>query len=73
MGPHAGDLPNVHVRDDAHATIELFVDRVTLREGPRTLLDRDRSALVVPAGEVDYESEPAGEAGRRVACGAVMR
>lgn len=72
-GPHAGDLPNVHVGADASLTIELFLKDVTLRPGDRTLLDADGAALVIHAGADDYRTNPAGNAGDRLACGAITR
>jgi superoxide dismutase, Cu-Zn family len=35
------------------------------------LLDQDGSALVIHAGVDDYVSDPAGNAGDRIACGVV--
>ena len=37
-------------------------------EGATPLLDEDGAALVIHAGADDYESDPAGAAGDRVAC-----
>jgi Cu-Zn family superoxide dismutase len=69
-GPHAGDLPNVHVAGSP-LRVDLFVPDVRLRTGPAMLLDADGAAVVIHAGADDYRSEPAGDAGRRVACGVV--
>jgi Cu-Zn family superoxide dismutase len=71
-GPHAGDMPNIHVPDSGRANIEVFVDRVTLEKGAKnSLFDEDGSAVVVHAGVDDYKSQPAGDAGDRIACGVV--
>jgi Cu-Zn family superoxide dismutase len=35
------------------------------------LLDADRSALVIHAGADDYLTDPAGNAGDRIACGVI--
>jgi Cu-Zn family superoxide dismutase len=43
---------------------------VTLKGDP-ALLDEDGSALVIHAGPDDYQSDPAGDAGGRIACGVV--
>jgi Cu-Zn family superoxide dismutase len=72
-GPHAGDLPNLHVRSDGQLSVDLFVSGLSLARGSGTLLDEDGSALVIHAGEDDYRTEPAGSAGDRIACGAVVR
>ncbi len=37
------------------------------------LLDRDGAALVVHEGADDYKSDPAGNAGKRLACGVIRR
>jgi Cu-Zn family superoxide dismutase len=72
-GPHAGDLPNLHVRPGGQLSVDLFVRGLRLRTGPGSLLDGDGSALVIHAGEDDYRTEPGGSAGDRIACGAVAR
>lgn len=72
-GPHAGDLPNIHVPRDGRLSFEVLVKDVTLSPGPRSLLDADGSALVMHATPDDYESQPSGAAGDRLACGVVMK
>ena len=73
-GPHAGDMPNIHVPDTGALTIEVLNASVTLEEGaPETLFDDNGTALMIHAGADDYESQPAGDAGDRIACGVVER
>lgn len=73
-GPHAGDLPNLHVPQGGRHVVEVLAGDVTLRAGaPNTLFDEDGSALVVHAGRDDYRSQPSGDAGGRVACGVIQR
>jgi Cu-Zn family superoxide dismutase len=72
-GPHAGDLPNVTIPADGKLSLEVFVKDVTLAAGPRSLFDADGSALVLHATADDYTTDPAGNAGARVACGVVTR
>jgi Cu-Zn family superoxide dismutase len=73
-GPHAGDLPNVHVPASGDLAFEYFVDDVSLRSGRRdSLLDADGSALLMHQGADDYRTEPAGDAGTRIVCGVIMR
>ena len=71
-GPHPGDLPNLHVGDDGRAEVTVFAHGISLgeggAEGATPLLDEDGAALVIHAGADDYESDPAGAAGDRVAC-----
>ena len=70
-GPHAGDLPNIDVPSSKALVAEHLVAHVTLRPGPRSLLDNDGSAIVVHAGPDDYRTDPSGGAGGRVACGVI--
>jgi Cu-Zn family superoxide dismutase len=72
-GPHAGDLPNVHVGSDGRLHVELFADEIGLATGERTLFDDNGSAVVLHAKPDDYQTNPAGDAGDRLACGVVMK
>ena len=72
-GQHAGDLPNITVRSDGTAAAEVYAPGVRLSDGANALLDGDGSAIVVHAGVDDYRSNPAGNAGPRIACGVVER
>jgi superoxide dismutase, Cu-Zn family len=72
-GHHAGDLPNVHVQEDGVLAVEYFTDAVTLGEGDATLFDDDGSAIVMHEGADDYETDPAGDAGARIACGVIAK
>ena len=67
-GPHAGDMPNLHVPDSGKLKIEVLNQMVHLGDG---LLDQDGSALVIHAGADDYKTDPAGNAGDRIACGVI--
>jgi superoxide dismutase, Cu-Zn family len=73
QGHHAGDFPNVHVQDDGRLAVEYFTDAVTLGEGETSVFDDDGSALVMHEGADDYETDPAGDAGSRIACGVIER
>jgi Cu-Zn family superoxide dismutase len=71
-GPHAGDMPNIHVPNSGRLNLEIFARDVSLEKGAsNTLFDEDGSALVVHAGVDDYKSQPSGNAGDRIACGVV--
>ncbi len=72
-GQHAGDLPNISVPASTEQTLEYFVTGVTIDPGPTSLLDGNGTALVIHAGQDDYTSDPAGESGDRLACGAITR
>lgn len=69
----AGDLTNVFVGSDGTATVELFSPLVSLKAGKDkpALLDADGSSLVIHAHPDDYQSQPIGGAGDRVACAVI--
>lgn len=68
-GPHAGDLPNLFVPSDGKLEVEFLSTALKLGDGK--LLDADGAAVVVHAGADDYVSDPAGDAGGRIACGVI--
>lgn len=70
-GMHAGDLPNFHASAEGEARFDAFVPGLRLRGGGPALLDADGSALIVHAFPDDYRSQPAGDAGTRIACGRI--
>lgn len=72
-GWHAGDLPNVTIGPDGSATVEVLATGLTVSTGDTRLLDDDGSALIVHEGVDDYTSQPAGNAGKRIACGVVQK
>lgn len=72
-GPHAGDLPNIHVPDSGRLEVEMLDARVRLATGDAAILDADGAAIVIHEGPDDYRSDPAGAAGPRIACGVVTR
>ena len=69
-GPHAGDMPNIHVPESGKLTVEVLNTLVTVG-GENALLDEDGAALVLHADPNDYKSDPAGHAGGRIACGVI--
>ena len=72
-GPHAGDLPNITVDATGRGHLEVTKSRVTLDPGPTSLLDGRGTALVVHEDRDDMRTDPAGNSGRRVACGVIVR
>jgi superoxide dismutase, Cu-Zn family len=73
QGSHAGDLPNIQVPADGRLKVEATAKDVSLGAAKNGLLDADGSALVVHEGADDYKSDPAGNAGKRIACGVIHR
>jgi len=72
-GPHAGDMPNVTVGADGKLSVEVLDTSVTLGAGAKSLFDADGSAIVLHAMGDDYTTDPAGNAGGRIACGIISR
>ncbi|WP_299359094.1 superoxide dismutase family protein [uncultured Paracoccus sp.] len=64
-GMHPGDLPNVDAADGGAVNQEFFLQDVTLSD----VMNDDGGAFIVHAGTDDYTSQPAGNAGDRIACG----
>lgn len=69
-GPHPGDMPNVEVGSDGVFSTEVFNTRVSLDE--TSLLKPGGTAVMIHAGPDDYASQPAGDAGDRIACGVIQ-
>jgi superoxide dismutase, Cu-Zn family len=73
QGPHAGDLPNLHANAGGVADTSFVVTGVSMvAGGPTSLLDADGTALVVHARPDDYRTDPSGNSGDRIACGALL-
>ena len=71
-GPHAGDLPNLEVDAAGVGRLDTTTKLFTLSPGPTSVFDRDGSSLVIHAGQDDQMSDPAGNSGDRIACGAIV-
>jgi Cu-Zn family superoxide dismutase len=69
-GPHMGDLMNITVGKDSTVSVMVTSPGGTLT-GTDALLDADGAAVVIHAKADDYKSQPAGNAGDRIACGAI--
>ena len=72
MGAHAGDLPNL-VIDMGVGEVNLLLPGLRLIDGDAPLLDADGAAVLLHAKADDYRSDPAGNAGSRIACGEVRK
>jgi Cu-Zn family superoxide dismutase len=74
QGPHAGDLPNIMVGADGKAKVTEMAKLVTLKEGEKnSLFQPGGTSLVIHAGPDDNVSDPAGDAGPRIACGPITK
>lgn len=65
---HAGDMPNLVADASGKAVYRAEVSGMSVTEGPAGILKR---AVIVHADPDDYKSQPAGNAGKRVACGVI--
>ena len=72
-GPHNGDLPNIEVGADGHATASMLDTNVTLGEGPTSLFQPGGTSIVIHASLDDYKTDPAGNSGARIACGVIQK
>jgi Cu-Zn family superoxide dismutase len=74
-GPHAGDMPNIVVGPNGKYKATVTDPRVVLGDGsaPNSLYANGGTALVIHAKGDDNKSDPAGNAGDRIACGVVTR
>jgi Cu-Zn family superoxide dismutase len=68
-GPHAGDLPNIHVPENGKLRIEMLHQLVSLQ----SLLDDDGFAIVIHESPDDYVTDPTGNAGARIVCGVIVK
>jgi len=73
-GPHNGDLPNIRANQKGLAKGTLNTSRVTLEEGaPNSVFADGGTALVIHGKADDEKSDPAGNAGDRIACGVITK
>jgi Cu-Zn family superoxide dismutase len=71
-GPHAGDMPNLHIPASGELTVEVMNTAITLDKGkPNSVFKPDGTAVVIHAGKDDYKTDPTGNAGGRIACGVI--
>ncbi|MFG6592005.1 superoxide dismutase family protein [Sulfitobacter sp. 1A12157] len=65
-GPHPGDMPNMVVGEDGVLEAEVFLDLLDIES---MIKDNDGAAFIIHSDADDYESQPSGDAGSRIACG----
>jgi Cu-Zn family superoxide dismutase len=68
MDRHAGDMPNVMSDENGRARYRAELNLISVAPGPMSVLEK---AVVVHARPDDYQSQPAGNAGDRLACGVI--
>jgi superoxide dismutase, Cu-Zn family len=72
-GPHAGDMLNVTVAADGTAKSTIVAPGVTMGDGANSIFSNGGTALVIHAMTDDQKSDPAGNAGARIACGTITK
>ncbi|NPA41034.1 MAG: superoxide dismutase family protein [Aquificae bacterium] len=71
-GHHAGDMPNVFTNSKGQLRIHIHNTLVTLKKGKKNSLFKEGgTAIVIHRKGDDYKSDPAGNAGPRIACGVI--
>lgn len=73
QGSHVGDMPNLLVGPNGTASSVFLVPLASIGTGKNSLFHADGTALVIHAGKDDQLTDPAGEAGPRIACGVIKR
>ena len=73
QGPHAGDMNNFVVAANGKAKTTAITSQVTLMSGANSVFASGGTALVVHAKADDMKSDPAGNAGDRIACGLIAK
>ncbi|MDH3215650.1 MAG: superoxide dismutase family protein [Candidatus Krumholzibacteria bacterium] len=70
-GPHAGDLLNITIAADGTGAAIVTAPMATLGKGDNSLFREGGTAIMIHDGPDDYVSDPAGNAGPRIACGLI--
>ena len=72
-GPHAGDMNNFTVAANGTAKTTVTDPRVSLGMGANSVFSNGGTALVIHAKADDMKTDPAGNAGDRIACGTITK
>ncbi|SDH60306.1 MULTISPECIES: superoxide dismutase family protein [Bradyrhizobium] len=74
-GPgHAGDMPNLHIPPTGLLEVELVNAAITIdTDKPNSVFPPGGTAVVIHSGRDDYVTDPAGNAGNRIACGVISQ
>ncbi len=71
---HAGDLPNIVIDENGKGTLEAVTTRVTISDGPLSILGGEGTALMVHGNPDPYKGGEHGSGisgGPRIACGII--
>jgi Cu-Zn family superoxide dismutase len=72
-GAHAGDMNNFTVNEKGKAKLVIINENASLASGTHSVFSNGGTALMIHAKADDLKSDPAGNAGDRIACGVISR
>lgn len=72
-GHHAGDMPNFTVTESGTAKVTIENKDVDLGDDSHSLFSNGGTAIVIHAKPDDMKTDPAGNAGDRIACGPITK
>jgi len=74
-GHHAGDMPNFTVKPNGMAKATVKDDDVVLGNGsePNSLFANGGTSIMIHAKADDMKTDPSGNSGDRIACGAITQ
>ena len=72
-GHHAGDMPNFTVTESGTAKLNIENKDVDLGDDSHSLFSNGGTAIVIHAKPDDMKTDPAGNAGDRIACGPITK
>jgi superoxide dismutase, Cu-Zn family len=72
-GPHAGDMKNFTVKANGTAKTTVMDERVNLDDDAHSVFANGGTALVIHEKADDLKTDPAGNAGMRIACGVIAK
>lgn len=70
-GPHAGDMPNVFTDSNGNLRVDVLNTFITLKPNKENSLLREGGTALMIHHRDDYKTDPAGDAGPRIACGVI--
>ena len=72
-GSHAGDMMNFTVAANGAAKTTIINKNVTMGAEPNSLYTNGGTALMIHAAADDMKTDPSGNAGDRIVCGAITK
>lgn len=73
MGHHAGDMPNFTVSAKGTVKTTITDSSVNMGTDAHSIFSNGGTALMIHAAADDMKSDPAGNAGARIACGVITK